>query len=432
MTTTVRIESYFRIARDLDDASELLSRGLSRLAVSLGGCGSMAGSDRLGRSWGGEYDEAVSAVFDGVGGTTAAMVSLSGRLKQTAYNWAEADGTTGPLPGEDRALGGRPGAITPPTVPSVVGDSGPGLQGVIDLAGAIGVPVPNGNTGVLTGAESAWRRFADNFVGAAVDVLACGRDIIVADTSPEIDAIEAEFVDLQSAVLATATAAIQLSAACGEFGHDLTRLREQIRDEIEAMLAEQAVTAVIGIGLSLVTAGIAGAAAAGISTGRIAKTANVIRTAISSAAAVSRVARTGERVAAELVSSKRRLSEIADRAIDTFTGRAAAVPVPRKPVTYDPDKLNKKYDAHADAFGLAGNRNTSNLAEFVRRIDEFVADPDNTSVHLTDYRGQGPAIVTYNPETRLMVMQRPDGQFWSTWRLYPNQLRSLLETGTFR
>ncbi|MGC7299610.1 hypothetical protein RA988_24210, partial [Mycobacteroides abscessus subsp. massiliense] len=81
------------------------------------------------------------------------LVSFSARLKQTAYNWGEADGLQGSLPGEERADEGQPTTVQAAAPPSSIGDSGTGLQGVIDLVGEIGIPIPNGDTGKLETAQ---------------------------------------------------------------------------------------------------------------------------------------------------------------------------------------------------------------------------------------------------------------------------------------
>jgi hypothetical protein len=78
--------------------------------------------------------------------------------------------------------------------------------------------------------------------------------------------------------------------------------------------------------------------------------------------------------------------------------------------------MNKKYDAHAGDFGITGNRNPAKLAEFEAAMRAHMTAP-NTKIYRFNYRNQGQAIGFIDPQTKLMVMLRTDGSFWSAYEL---------------
>ncbi|MCP2291653.1 DUF6531 domain-containing protein [Nocardia amikacinitolerans] len=94
----------------------------------------------------------------------------------------------------------------------------------------------------------------------------------------------------------------------------------------------------------------------------------------------------------------------------------------------NPKTLNKKYDAHAGDFGITGNRNKTNLEQYVAAMKAHMTDVD-TRIYRFNYRGQGSAIGFINPDTGLMVMLRSDGKFWSGWKLGENQLAGIIQKG---
>lgn len=433
MPTEIVYRNYFRIARDADDASKFLSQGASALTLALEGTDSMAGSDVAGKQWGTEYDEAAKDIIEGINSTTAALVSFSARLKQTAYNWGETDGLQGTLPGEERANEGTPTTVQAGAPPSSIGDSGSGLQGVIDLVGEVGIPIPNGDTGKLETAQAAWKAFADDDLRAAIDVLDAGLDTIQEDKSPEIDLIEAEFNEIQNSVIEIVKAVNELGPACGDFKATLEKLRQDIKDAVEQMLIEQAASVAVGIALSFVTAGIASAVGAGVAASRIARTAQKIKKFIEAIATAAKLSKTGRRVAEGVTKLKGKMDELASKLPKALRPGKTKTPEPPKlQVTYKKSNLDKKYDSHAkDMFGIEGNRNKENLEKFQKAIEGFLGDPANKRISVPDYHGQGPAVVTYNPMTRKMVMQRPNGEFWSCWEMTPQQYQGLLNGGKF-
>ncbi len=299
--------------------------------------------------------------------------------------------------------------------------------------GEIGIPIPNGDTGKLETAQSAWKNFANNDLRSAIDVLAAGRDTIVEDKSPEIDLIEAEFAEIQNSVIEIGKAVDVVGPSCGDFKATLDKLRQDIKDAVEQMLMEQAASVAVGIALSFVTAGIASAAGAGVAAWRVTKTAERIKNFIETVTTAARLSKTGRLAAEGVTALKSAMETLASKLPKALRpGKTKAPQPPKLQVTYKKSNLDKKFDSHArDMFGIEGNRNKENLEKFQKSIEGFLGDPANKRISVPDYHGQGPAVVTYNPVTRKMVMQRPNGEFWSCWEMTPEQYQGLLSGGRF-
>lgn len=75
---------------------------------------------------------------------------------------------------------------------------------------------------------------------------------------------------------------------------------------------------------------------------------------------------------------------------------------------------------HAPDFGVTEPRGAAGFSSFDKAVNSFVRDPATTRVSGT-YRGD-PAILNYNPSSRLVVVQSPSGEFISGWRMSAQQL----------
>lgn len=334
MPDVIVYEDTFGIASNIDFVSQILSEGLSALSASLAGTGSMAGSDGEGKKWGKNYDDQARAVFEGVNKTTEALASFAQRLNQTAYNWGAADGLTGVLPGENKWKKWVRTTVDALPPESAVADSGPGIQGVIDLVGEIGIPVPNGDTGHLNRASGAWQSFFDNEIRSALESLDSAFLLIQDNKSPEIDLIEGEFNEIFRMVSAIGDVVIFLGQTCREFREHLDNLRDQIIDAVEDMVAEQAAAVLVGAALSFVTVGIASAVGAGVAVSRIASTARKIKALIGLAKVASLATKINTVARTALVTLKSRMVVFAARKVEVVGSRVAKVVPFRKVVPH--------------------------------------------------------------------------------------------------
>ncbi|WP_440099377.1 polymorphic toxin-type HINT domain-containing protein [Streptosporangium sp. H16] len=90
--------------------------------------------------------------------------------------------------------------------------------------------------------------------------------------------------------------------------------------------------------------------------------------------------------------------------------------------------VQKKYKSHAHQFGVHGNENKANVLEFAKKLKEHMAAP-GTKMFRFKYHGQGIAIGFIDMKTGLMVMLRPNGAFWSSWKLGANQIDDIVRKG---
>ncbi len=104
-------------------------------------------------------------------------------------------------------------------------------------------------------------------------------------------------------------------------------------------------------------------------------------------------------------------------------GGAADLPL----VTLDPAQLEAKFK-HAVDFGVADPRGAAGFAAYGKAVDGFVRDSTTIRV-LGSYRGK-PAILNYNRDSRLVVVQGPDGSFKTGWRMSEDQLRNVISKGS--
>lgn len=82
---------------------------------------------------------------------------------------------------------------------------------------------------------------------------------------------------------------------------------------------------------------------------------------------------------------------------------------------------------HARSFGIVGPQNMNTLAAFRLALREHVASA-TTTMRAGYYRNR-PVMHFVDIATRLNVMRLPDGYYLSAWRLNPQQLRCVMNTG---
>ena len=100
------------------------------------------------------------------------------------------------------------------------------------------------------------------------------------------------------------------------------------------------------------------------------------------------------------------------------------------PLTTSSSQLEKKFEKHAADFGITTPRGRAGFDEFEQALRSQIQDPATLHINGT-YRGD-PAIINYNPNTGLAVIQKPSGEFVSGWRLSPEQATNVLQRGSLR
>jgi hypothetical protein len=100
----------------------------------------------------------------------------------------------------------------------------------------------------------------------------------------------------------------------------------------------------------------------------------------------------------------------------------------RRLLTASSKQLQKKFSKHAGDFGMVGNWNKSQAGNFFNALEDHM-NAQNVRRIVGTYKRQ-PAIHYLDPNTGLNVVKKPNGEFWSGWRLGPQQLNGVLNNGT--
>lgn len=109
------------------------------------------------------------------------------------------------------------------------------------------------------------------------------------------------------------------------------------------------------------------------------------------------------------------------------TGGGAPPLIDEVPLQTDRAQIESKYK-HAADFGVSDPRGRTGFDNFDQAVKQVVNDP--ATLHIQgSFRGQ-PAILNYNPDSGLCVIQSPDGKFISGWKLDPEQAANVTRRGT--
>jgi hypothetical protein len=88
---------------------------------------------------------------------------------------------------------------------------------------------------------------------------------------------------------------------------------------------------------------------------------------------------------------------------------------------------SKSRQLPSEHFGVTEPRGRAGFDNFDRALKRVVDDP--ATMHIQGmYRGQ-PAILNYNSDSGLCVIQSPDGKFVSGFELSPAQIANVLNRG---
>jgi hypothetical protein len=300
-------------------AARAVSSAGARLRGTLSGSSSMAGSDPTGRKWATQYDKVAADAVAGVDALETAFGQIAAGLSVTGLNYATAEwlssGRSGHAPGY--SVPSLPAALCSAAPPSSSGGTGscdiPGWHYVADF---IGDMWPDGDTGKLRAAKSAWESFADQLDtvhGTDVTRMLSALD---GTTTPELPAIHETVSTVRSNVSRLSQEARNLASAAGQLADQIDKVHRQTEQELISLGEQLAATAAVGIGLTIFTAGLSDAAGALAAGGEIAAAvarilsfiaelgttvSRVVETIAESAGAVARVAGVSEQITIRIV-----------------------------------------------------------------------------------------------------------------------------------
>ena len=403
----------------------------------LGQTAAMAGTDDAGTAWATSYDGRASEVLGAVNDLTLALENYGGVVIQAGYNHAVAEYTA--TPGNQ-----GPPPQRPPEPVSVAGllyappsAGGPG-KGLVDnalgLVEQVGVPVPDGDTVKVDKAAQAWDRLATVYqTTTVVEALEVNARAFNDTRSPEVEFIAKDLRELRDATSAILAGCSELAQSCKDYRAALDDLRNQLEDILTDLAVELAVTATISVFAACVSFGAGAAAGAAKAAHTISKFARTIRSAVS-AWKVSKRISTGVKKAHDIAGIRKRLERIKNlgrkNKPEESRGAHGVQTTPGTPLKTSRAQLEKKFDKHAADFGVTEPRGKTGFEAFENAIQNQVDDP--ATLHINgSYRGD-PAIINYHPNTGLAVIQKPNGEFVSGWRLGDRQVRSVLESGVLQ
>ena len=95
----------------------------------------------------------------------------------------------------------------------------------------------------------------------------------------------------------------------------------------------------------------------------------------------------------------------------------------------NPKKFEKAFDKHAADFGVAGGKSLENIQTFERNVESFIASARSKQIN---YFGSGSATVFFKGPNKPAVVLRPDGSWWTGYKLKESQFRDIIERSILR
>lgn len=425
---------YYDAAAAFTEAAHSLSRSLQQAVDELAACESMGGDDEAGALWARDYDAAVRDTLASSNLLIQAFDNHSALMMQAGRNYATADATASETSAELPPDHPSTALITPTNPPSAEGDQGSGLRAFAELIDEIGIPCPNGDTDRLQTAIDIWTRTASNDqpnsrISAAVQLL---NDIVAAESIFVIEDAE-EFEQL---VTALRDACAALATTCSEHKKSIESARAEILEILEALAVELGITVVVSVLAAFVSFGasaIAGSANALRATRAAAKLirpiVEALRVKVLLKLPTEYVGNTTTRLterAKSLLGKNKRQPEEPGSPPTRPEPTAGPKHVEPPELSIDRRQIEKKFK-HAEDFGVETPRGAEGFDDFGQALRETMGNPSTKHIDGL-YRGE-PCIISVDPNSKLAVVQRPDGSFLTGWKLSTEQLESVLTNG---
>lgn len=244
---------------------------------SLESSSGMGGTVGVCEDWAASYDEAAMDAYLLVGSVTRAIDNYAGILQQAGYNYALADyesGTGRPEPSPPAAL---PLAWDScPIPPASAGGPGSGLiDDGLEIASAVGIPIPDGDPDKLLAAADTWDKLAKSGgIGGLAQKLEGVASSFDAVTAPEASYIDEDIRELKTAAEDIVTMCSDLAQSCRDQKAAIDDLRDKLKgilqDLAEEIAIEVATTVVFSIVAGALSAGFGAAAVAAAKAGKLA------------------------------------------------------------------------------------------------------------------------------------------------------------------
>lgn len=285
MTQDVDPQTYYDVGKGLYETAGTVYNAFKTSVATLGETGSMAGSTDDGKAWAQSYDSRATDVLGAVNDLTKALENYGGVIIQAGYNHAMAEYNAHPSQnGAPPVRPADPASVAGElTAPPSAGGPGTGLIENIGVLEHIGIPVPDGDTDKLDKASTAWNQLATGPGTTAVVQALSGNAAKFRDTkSPEVDFIVKDLDELHQAADAILGSCAELAQSCSEYKTSLDDLRTKMKETVEDLVEELAISAAIGIATAFLSAGVGAFAATAKAAASIKKYAGIIRGIIES------------------------------------------------------------------------------------------------------------------------------------------------------
>jgi hypothetical protein len=412
----------------------------------------MAGSDPGGVAWAASYDRAAAVGLQAGADLAGAIDRVALMFAQTARNYEAADSAS---TADERRLVdsavaslprfGHPFGLPVCVPPSAAGGSGGGPPGWGLIAGAIGQVWPNGHQDRLRGAAAAWMTAADALQRGADDTVSAAR-LAISDGLPEAPDMWTVCHSLGEQLRSLAHVHRSLGAACEALAQHLDEVHAAVEGELESLIEWTAGIEVVGGLFSVLTLGLAEGPTQATEAARIGATATrvahlierfggLVRTLAQSTAPIAdRAMQVSARARVFLdaklteaaVTTVRRYRTIRlsgdTGAIGRLGGEAEGFPN----FVATPKRLEKKFK-HAAAFGVEVAKGRRGFQVFRSVLADFIEQPTTTRIFGEYHRER--AILNYDVESGLVVVQFPDGGFWTAYRMTEDQAKHVIEEG---
>jgi hypothetical protein len=430
------------------------------LQAALDATGAMAGSEDVGTNWGASYDAAAAAAQRATQDVCNACTQLAAALEQSAINYEGADAAS--IPGAPaRATANRwtNATTTLGEVQTAIGQGVPQPGGWSLLQHAIGYLWPNGHQDLLRAAAGAWRRAASQLDDLLPSIGGAAREVMLqrapesADAFTVVDAMTGHVVALASSYRA-------LSSACDDYAAHLDHAHHEIISEITRFVEWTAGIEAAGGLFSICTFGLSEAAAQVGEGAEIARAAAAIRSVIETLRSLVSAGRDAIEAASMRVMAIAdgvnpilavRIERAEVEQVNAMGALRPGLPLPGKALptamattregaaldklneaanlpelTISRERIEAKF-AHAGEFGVNQSRGRRGFEAFEASVRRFVADGSTKRI-VARYLGDQ-VILSYNIDSRLVVIQKLTGEFVSGWRMSGKQLRYVLRLG---
>ncbi|MFD4407401.1 ADP-ribosyltransferase [Nocardia sp. NPDC058499] len=281
--------TYYEAAAVLGRGAVAFGKAFDTRWQALADCAHMTGSYDDAKAWALDYDARADEAID-----TAVLLAEAARgyavlLTEMGHNHALADHASvidNPWPAPHRPP--DPEEITLSKRPPLPSAGGPGqglitegLSAAIDLLDEIDIIIPDGDTGKLGNAHRIWSEMAADPAVAGFSAELSR----LADMFATVTTSEAVFIDEDLRAMSTAAAAVtgmmgEIAAAAEDHRAGLEDMRTKLGEQLKQLAIDMGTEALIGVGLTIVTAGFGAAVATARATNAVRKFAGPIRNLI--------------------------------------------------------------------------------------------------------------------------------------------------------